>query len=65
MGGDGAGLWTRLLDDPPEEIDGQWRAISARDLYEAGYAPQGAPKPSISTWSHTNVTTIPHGAEST
>lgn len=46
MGG-GAGLWTRLLDDPPEEIDGQWRAISARDLYEAGYAPQGAPKPSI------------------
>ena len=31
MGGD-AGLWTRLLDDPPEEIDGQWRAISARDL---------------------------------
>lgn len=46
MGGD-AGLWTRLLDDPPEEIDGQWRAISARDLYEAGYAPQGAPKPSI------------------
>lgn len=47
MGGDGAGLWTRLLDDPPEEIDGQWRAISARDLYEAGYAPQGAPKPSI------------------
>ena len=35
MGGD-AGLWTRLLDDPPEEIDGQWRAISARDLYEAG-----------------------------
>lgn len=33
--GDDAGLWTRLLDDPPEEIDGQWRAISARDLYEA------------------------------
>ena len=47
MGGAGAGLWTRLLDDPPEEIDGQWRAISARDLYEAGYAPQGAPEPSI------------------
>lgn len=47
MGGDGAGLWARLLDDPPEEIDGQWRAISARDLYEAGYAPQGAPKPPI------------------
>lgn len=47
MGGDGAGLWTRLLDDPPEEIDGQWRAISARDLYEAGYAPQGAPEPPI------------------
>ena len=46
MGGD-AGLWTRLLDDPPEEIDGQWRAISARDLYEAGYAPQGAPEPPI------------------
>ena len=46
MGGD-AGLWTRLLDDPPEEIDGQWRAISARDLYEAGYAPDGAPEPSI------------------
>lgn len=46
MGG-GAGLWTRLLDDPPEEIDGQWRAISARDLYEAGYAPDGAPEPSI------------------
>lgn len=47
MGGDGAGLWTRMLDDPPEEIDGQWRAISARDLYEAGYAPQGAPEPPI------------------
>lgn len=46
MGGD-AGLWTRLLEDPTEEIDGQWRAISARDLYEAGYAPQGAPEPSI------------------
>lgn len=46
MGGD-AGLWTRLLDDPPEEIDRQWRAISARDLYEAGYAPQGAPEPPI------------------
>lgn len=46
MGGD-AGLWTRLLDDPPEEIDGQWRAISARDLYEAGYALDGAPEPSI------------------
>ena len=46
MGGD-AGLWTRLLDDPPEEIDGRWRAISARDLYEAGYAPDGAPEPSI------------------
>lgn len=46
MGGD-AGLWTRLLDDPPEEIDGQWRAIAARDLYEAGYAPQGAPEPPI------------------
>lgn len=46
MGGD-AGLWTRLLDDPPEEIDGQWRAISARDLYEAGYAPDGAPEPPI------------------
>lgn len=45
--GDDAGLWTRLLDDPPEEIDGQWRAISARDLYEAGYAPQGAPEPPI------------------
>lgn len=24
-------------------LDGQWRAIAARDLYEAGYAPQGAP----------------------
>lgn len=47
MGGDDAGLWARLLDNPPEEIDGQWRAISARDLYEAGYAPQGAPKPPI------------------
>lgn len=47
MGGDDAGLWTRLLDDPPEEIDGQWRAISARDLYEAGYAPDGAPEPPV------------------
>lgn len=46
MGGD-AGLWARLLDNPPEEIDGQWRAISARDLYEAGYAPDGAPEPPI------------------
>ena len=44
--GDGAGLWTRLLEDPTA-LDGQWRAISARDLYEAGYAPQGAPEPSI------------------
>lgn len=46
MGGDGAGLWTRLLEDPTA-LDGQWRAIAARDLYEAGYAPQGAPEPSI------------------
>lgn len=45
MGG-GAGLWTRLLEDPTA-LDGQWRAIAARDLYEAGYAPQGAPEPSI------------------
>ena len=45
MGGD-AGLWTRLLEDPTA-LDGQWRAIAARDLYEAGYAPQGAPEPSI------------------
>ena len=44
--GDGAGLWTRLLEDPTA-LDWQWRAISARDLYEAGYAPQGAPEPSI------------------
>lgn len=43
MGGD-AGLWTRLLEDPTA-LDGQWRAISARDLYEAGYAPDGAPEP--------------------
>lgn len=47
MGGDGADLWARLLDDPPEEIDGQWCAISARDLYEAGYAPDGAPEPPV------------------
>lgn len=46
MGGDGAGLWTRLLEDPTA-LDGQWRAISARDLYEAGYAPDGAPEPHI------------------
>ena len=45
MGG-GAGLWTRPLEDPTA-LDGQWRAIAARDLYEAGYAPQGAPEPSI------------------
>lgn len=45
MGGD-AGLWTRLLEDPTA-LDGQWCAIAARDLYEAGYAPQGAPEPSI------------------
>lgn len=45
MGG-GAGLWTRLLEDPTA-LDGQWRAISARDLYEAGYAPDGAPEPPI------------------
>lgn len=46
MGGGGAGLWARLLEDPTA-LDGQWRAISARDLYETGYAPQGAPEPSI------------------
>ena len=46
MGGDGAGLWTRLLEDPTA-LDGQWRAIAARDLYEAGYAPDGAPEPPI------------------
>lgn len=45
MGG-GAGLWTRLLEDPTV-FDGQWRAIAARDLYEAGYAPDGAPEPPI------------------
>lgn len=45
MGGD-AGLWTRLLEDPTV-LDGQWRAIAARDLYEAGYAPDGAPEPPI------------------
>lgn len=45
MGG-GAGLWTRLLEDPTV-LDGQWRAIAARDLYEAGYAPQDAPEPPI------------------
>lgn len=45
MGG-GAGLWTRLLEDPTA-LDGQWRAIAARDLYEAGYAPDGAPEPPI------------------
>ena len=45
MGG-GAGLWTRLLEDPTV-LDGQWRAIAARDLYEAGYAPDGAPEPPI------------------
>lgn len=45
MGG-GAGLWTRLLEDPTV-LDGQWRAIAARDLYEAGYAPDGAPGPPI------------------
>ena len=39
MGGD-AGLWTRLLEDPTA-LDGQWCAITARDLYEAGYAPDG------------------------
>lgn len=46
MGDDDAGLWTRLLEDPTA-LDGQWCAIAARDLYEAGYAPQGAPEPSI------------------
>lgn len=46
MDGDGAGLWTRLLEDPTA-LDGQWRAIAARDLYEAGYAPDGAPEPPI------------------
>lgn len=45
MGG-GAGLWMRLLEDPTA-LDRQWCAIAARDLYEAGYAPQGAPEPSI------------------
>ena len=45
MGG-GAGLGTRLLEDPTV-LDGQWRAIAARDLYEAGYAPQDAPEPPI------------------
>lgn len=44
--GGGAGLWTRLLEDPTV-LDGQWRAIAARDLYEAGYAPDGAPEPPI------------------
>lgn len=46
MGGDGAGLWARLLENPTV-LDGQWRAIAARDLYEAGYAPDGAPEPPI------------------
>lgn len=46
MGGDGAGLWARLLENPTA-LDGQWCAIAARDLYETGYAPQGAPEPSI------------------
>lgn len=45
MGG-GVGLWTRLLEDPTA-LDRQWRAIAARDLYEAGYAPDGAPEPPI------------------
>lgn len=45
MGGD-AGLWTRPLEDPTA-LDGQWCAISARDLYEAGYAPDGAPEPPV------------------
>lgn len=31
IGGDDAGLWARLLDDPTA-LDGQWRAIAARDL---------------------------------
>lgn len=47
MGGDNADIWPRLLADPPELLDASWRAISARDLYEAGYAPQGAPEPPI------------------
>lgn len=64
MGGD-AGLWTRLLDDPPEEIDGQWRAISARDLYEAGYAPDGAPEPSIRHLEPLGTPATPHGVKST
>lgn len=45
MGGD-AVLWMRLLEDPTA-LDGQWCAIAARDLYEAGYAPDGAPEPPI------------------
>ena len=47
MGGGHAGMWLRLLSDPPEPLDASWRAISARDLYEAGYAPAGAPEPPI------------------
>lgn len=47
MGGDGARMWLRLLDMGLPSLDAKWRAIAARDLYEAGYAPEDAPKPPI------------------
>lgn len=44
---DAAGMWLRLLDADLPLLDGEWRAVSARDLYEAGHAPQGAPEPPV------------------
>lgn len=64
MGGD-AGLWTRLLDDPPEEIDGQCAPSPRATCTRPATRPKARPSRPSSTWSHTNVTTIPHGAEST
>lgn len=44
---DAAAMWLALLDLELKPLDASWRSISARDLYENGHAPVGAPEPPI------------------
>lgn len=44
---DAAARWLALFDLESEPLDASWQALSARDLYEAGYAPAGAPEPPV------------------
>lgn len=44
---DAAAMWLALFDLELKLLNAPWRAMAARDLYEAGHAPAGAPEPPI------------------